>query len=99
MNSFLKLLLLSRTCTALASSLLILLASSEVQVHGQSSTQKTELLTVEDQPTFVSGVEVVTVPVTVTGPNGEYVTALTSHDFKIFDNEIEQKIDIPPPLH
>ena len=88
-----KLLLLSRTCTALASSLLILLASSGVQVHGQSSAQKTELLTVEDQPTFVSGVEVVTVPVTVTGPNGEYVTALTSHDFKIFDNEIEQKID------
>lgn len=93
MNLFLKLLIFSRTSAALASSLIILMASSEVQAQRQPSAQETELLTVENQPTFVSGVEVVTVPVTVTGPNGEYVTALTSHDFKIFDNEIEQKID------
>jgi VWFA-related protein len=36
---------------------------------------------------------VVTVPVTVTGPKGEYVSGLEVTDFRIFDNEVEQKID------
>ena len=51
------------------------------------------ILTVEDQPTFRSTVEVVTIPVTVRGPKGEYVTALEKFDFKIFDNNKEQTIE------
>jgi len=52
-----------------------------------------EVLTVEQTPSFVSGVEVVTVPVTVTGPDDEYVTGLEKADFRIFDNDAEQQID------
>ena len=59
----------------------------------ESAADETKVLTVEDRPTFVSGVEVVTVPVTITGPKGRYVTALEAFDFKIFDNDAEQKID------
>ena len=51
------------------------------------------ILTVEDQPTFRSTVDVVTVPVTVRGPKGEYVTALEKFDFKVFDNGKEQTIE------
>jgi len=93
MNLFSKLLPFNRTHVVLVSLLIVLLSSPEVQAQRQSTAQETDILTVEDQPTFISGVKVVTVPVTVTGPNGEYVTALTSHDFKIFDNEVEQEID------
>jgi VWFA-related protein len=52
-----------------------------------------EVLTVDQTPSFVSGVEVVTVPVTVTGPDDEYVSALEKTDFHIFDNDVEQQID------
>lgn len=51
------------------------------------------VLTVEDFPRIVSDVTVVTVPVTVTGPKGEYVSGLEMTDFRIFDNDVEQKID------
>ena len=51
------------------------------------------ILTVEDQPTFRSTVDVVTVPVTVRGPKGDYVTALEKFDFKVFDNGKEQTIE------
>ena len=51
------------------------------------------ILTVEDQPTFRSTVDLVTIPVTVRGPKGEYVTALEKFDFKIFDNNKEQAIE------
>jgi VWFA-related protein len=53
----------------------------------------TEVLTVEETPSFISGVEVVTVPVIVTGPDDEYVSGLEKTDFRIFDNEVEQQID------
>jgi len=51
------------------------------------------ILTVEDQPTFRSTVDVVTVPVTVRGPKGQYVSDLTKADFKIFDNKKAQTIE------
>ena len=71
----------------------ILLVSPAAQAQDESAADETGVLTVDDRPTFVSGVEVVTVPVTITGPDGEYVTALEAYDFKIFDNDAEQKID------
>jgi VWFA-related protein len=52
-----------------------------------------EVLTVEETPSFQSGVEVVTVPVTVMGPDDEYVSGLEKTDFRIFDNDVEQQID------
>ena len=52
-----------------------------------------EVLTVSDGPVFVSTVDVVTVPVTVLGPRGEYVSGLEKADFTILDNEAEQLID------
>ena len=51
------------------------------------------ILTVEDEPTFRSTVDVVTVPVTVRGPKGEYVTELEKADFEIFDNDKKQTIE------
>jgi VWFA-related protein len=59
----------------------------------KAGTENEEVLTVEQAPSFYSGVEVVAVPVTVTGPNGEYVSGLEMSDFHIFDNDVEQKID------
>jgi VWFA-related protein len=61
-----------------------------------SETQDTaqpEVLTVTDGAVFVSTVDVVTVPVTVLGPRGEYVSGLEKADFTILDNEAEQLID------
>jgi hypothetical protein len=52
-----------------------------------------EVLTAEERPSFTSGVEIVTVPVTVTGPDDQYVSGLEKSDFHIFDNDVEQKID------
>jgi VWFA-related protein len=52
-----------------------------------------EVLTAEETPTFVTGTVEVTVPVTVTGPEGEFVSGLEKTDFRIFDNEVEQQID------
>jgi VWFA-related protein len=42
---------------------------------------------------FPVDVEVVTVPVTVTDPKGEFVTDLEATDFTILDNDVPQKIE------
>jgi VWFA-related protein len=42
---------------------------------------------------FPVDIEVVTVPVTVTDPNGEFVTDLDGNDFTILDNGAPQKIE------
>jgi VWFA-related protein len=55
--------------------------------------QNEEVLTVEEEPSFRSGIEVVTVPVTVMGPDDQYLSGLEKSDFRIFDNDVEQKID------
>lgn len=65
----------------------------EGQNEADPEPNNDEILTVEESPSFVSGVEVVTVPVTVMGPEGEYVSGLEKSDFRIFDNEKEQTID------
>ncbi len=52
-----------------------------------------EVLTVEETPSFVTLTEEVTVPVTVTGPEDEYVSGLERADFRIFDNDVEQQIE------
>jgi VWFA-related protein len=57
------------------------------------AAENEEVLTVDQTPSFISGVEVVTVPVTVTGPDDEYVSGLEKADFRIFDNDAEQQID------
>ena len=47
----------------------------------------------EQQPLFQVNIDVVTVPVTVTNPNGEFVTDLNNRDFRVIDNGKEQKIE------
>src|SRR5574341_788511 len=42
---------------------------------------------------FSVDIEVVTVPVTVTQPNGQFVTDLDLNDFTIVDNGVPQKIE------
>ena len=66
---------------------------SVVEQFEEPAPGDSPILTVDDQPTFRSTVEVVTIPVTVRGPKGEYVTALEKFDFKIFDNNKEQTIE------
>ena len=73
--------------------LTILLVTPDMQAQNESANDETAILAAEDRPTFVSGIEIVTVPVTITGPNGEYITVLEAYDFKIFDNDVQQKID------
>ena len=53
-----------------------------------------EVLTIEDPEliTFRTGTNLVTVPVVVRGPKGEYVHGLEKFDFTIFDNEQQQEI-------
>ena len=60
----------------------------------QPETDPDEILTIEDPEliTFGTEVRVVTVPVVVQGPNGEYVDGLEQSDFTVFDNGDEQKI-------
>lgn len=83
----------------LTSSLLGLLLAAPAGLAQQNKTapkpepENEEVLTVEESPSFISGVEVVTVPVTVMGPDEEYVTGLEKSDFRIFDNDVEQQID------
>ena len=69
------------------------LAVPSIRAQSEPRDTPAKTLTLENRPTFVSGVEVVTVPVTITGPDGEYVTVLEANDFKIFDNNVQQKID------
>jgi Ca-activated chloride channel homolog len=44
------------------------------------------------RPTFTGGVDMVPLTVTVTDPTGRYVTGLTSNDFTVFDNGVEQSV-------
>lgn len=57
-----------------------------------ASFEDSEVLTIEDMPLITSEVTVVTVPVTVLGPKGKYITDLEKQDFRIFDNDEEQVI-------
>ena len=93
MNPLSKIRAFTPALTAGALPLAVFLTASVAPAQNESAADETKILTVDDRPTFVSGVEVVTVPVTITGPDGEYVTALEAYDFKIFDNDAEQKID------
>ena len=91
MNLSSKVRLLNQTFLTLL--LAVLLVTPDTKAQNEPANDETTILAVEDRPTFVSGIEVVTVPVTITGPNGEYITALEEYDFKIFDNDVQQKID------
>jgi VWFA-related protein len=51
------------------------------------------VLTIDDFPSIVSDVTLVTVPVTVMGPNDQYVSGLEATDFKVFDGDKLQKIE------
>jgi Ca-activated chloride channel family protein len=83
----------------LTCSLLLALLAAPAGFAQQNNTapapapENEEVLTVEQMPSFVSGVEVVTVPVTVMGPDDQYVSGLEKTDFRIFDNDVEQQID------
>ncbi len=46
----------------------------------------------DDRYRFGATVELVTIPVTVLGPNGQYVAGLEKEDFRVFDNDKEQRI-------
>ncbi len=63
------------------------------QGSGTQDAGRPAVLTVDNPTVFVSTVDVVTVPVTVLGPKGVYVSGLEKADFTILDNETEQRID------
>jgi hypothetical protein len=48
---------------------------------------------VNQEYSFVVDIQVVTVPVTVTDPNGDFVTDLEVNDFTVLDNGVPQKIE------
>jgi VWFA-related protein len=84
--------------TLLTVSVLVVLLAALPAAAQNNSVEKPqnedeEVLTVEETPTFVTGTLEVTVPVTVTGPDDEYVSGLEKTDFRIFDNDVEQQID------
>lgn len=73
--------------------LAVLPAVAQNNAPEKAPADNEEVLTVEETPSFVTLTEEVTVPVTVTGPEDEYVTGLERADFRIFDNEVEQQIE------
>ena len=50
------------------------------------------LVPAQQLPSFRSGVDVVSLSVTVTEPSGRYVTDLTSAQFRVYEDGIEQDI-------
>jgi len=78
---------------SLTLALLLILALLAPFAAAQTSLGDDEVLTIEEMPLFDTETTVVTVPVTVLDGKKEYVTGLQKGDFRVFDNDIEQKID------
>ena len=76
--------------------ILALLLLVAVALPGQElTTDLDEALTISDDGdlmTFSTEINVVSLPVIVRGPKGEYIHGLEKTDFTIWDNEVEQKI-------
>lgn len=88
----------SRNTLLTASLVVVLLAALPALAQQNSALEpppddNEEVLTVGETPSFITLTEEVTVPVTVTGPDGEFVSALEKTDFRVFDNELEQQIE------
>ncbi|MBI4478513.1 MAG: VWA domain-containing protein [Acidobacteria bacterium] len=66
---------------------------SESRPAGTPGTSAEGELADDQQPTFQVEIEVVTVPVTVTDAEGEFVTDLNPSDFRLRDNGKDQKIE------
>ncbi|MBI1356171.1 MAG: VWA domain-containing protein [Acidobacteria bacterium] len=80
--------------------ILALLLLSAVLLPGQEQNLQEpnvdEALTISDDPdliNFRTEINMVSLPVVVRGPKGEYVNGLEKSDFTIWDNEVQQKID------
>jgi len=72
----------------------LLCGGAAAQTGSEQANELTDqALTPEDSPVIREEIRLVTVPVTVTGPDGEYVTGLEKSDFTIYDNEKPQEID------
>jgi VWFA-related protein len=75
--------------------LLALLASSPAAARAQSRDfDPDEALTIDETEllTFSAEINVVSIPVVVTGPGGAYVNGLEKSDFTVIDNDVEQDI-------
>jgi VWFA-related protein len=79
---------------ALAVALSVVLAPVVVaQVFNPDEAMTAQPQVVEEQPYIITtDVEVVSVPVVVQGPKGEYVHGLEKSDFLIFDNQKPQEV-------
>lgn len=66
---------------------------SEATSTGAASAGETAAGDTDQGYSFSVNIQVVTVPVTVTDRNGEFVTDLEPSDFTVLDNEVPQKIE------
>jgi VWFA-related protein len=79
----------------MTSKILIALLTIAVPLCAQDAAVATdEILTIEDPEliTFSTEINVVSIPVVVTGPDGVYVHGLEKSDFTVIDNGVEQQI-------
>ena len=58
------------------------------QTRGEPGLQR-----VDTTPTFRSGIELVALTVTVEKPDGSYVSSLSHHDFRVFEQGVQQQVD------
>ncbi|RPJ76794.1 MAG: VWA domain-containing protein [Acidobacteria bacterium] len=79
---------LARTCLAavLAATAVVLVHGSGGQAPGTPAAQDRQV------PSFRAGAEIVSLSVTVTDPNGHYVTGLDAPDFSVFEDGVKQEI-------
>ncbi len=74
---------------------LMLLSALVLPAQEAGFTNLDEALTISDDPefiTFSTEINVVSIPVVVRGPKGEYIHGLEKTDFTIWDNEVKQSI-------
>ncbi|HEY7678868.1 MAG TPA: hypothetical protein VIC04_00010, partial [Terriglobia bacterium] len=76
----------------LGTSLLAPPAPAQQSVPGADPSLTPESAQEEQEAVFEIEIEEVTVPITVTDSSGEFVTDLNLSDFRVFDNNREQRI-------
>ncbi|MBI3696036.1 MAG: VWA domain-containing protein [Acidobacteria bacterium] len=80
-----------RVCGRILPLLSLVLLAAAFGQDSQPPKPKTSI-SAGDQYQFGAGIELVTAPVTVTGPDKRYVAGLEKDQFRVYDNDREQKI-------
>ena len=80
---------LARMCLVTA-----LAAAAVALVHASGRQAQAPVAPAQERqvPSFRAGVDIVSLSVTVTDPNGHYVTGLDSPDFSVFEDGVKQEI-------